>query len=518
VQGTSYAFGHIEVRYDPLAGSIGVSTHTPQTGWVGRAGPLPIVYAAGDQLGARAYSNGAVEVYKNGVAILLANTGDWPFAANGGRIGLTLGGTNGSTMDDFGGGNVVFPQNTPPTATITAPQDSVFVASGDTIRFAGSGGDAEDPPATLQLEWNVDLHHNNHTHPGTFVASGDSAELEIENHDDGTGVWWRASLRAADSGGLADTAYVDFFPDVELSPSDVTTVPGTPGTTAPATYSFRLRNLGRMPAPETRWRLVAAGVTLAEGDTLVAARDSVSVTRSLAPVLTEGDYTLRVVADTLGTALESNESNNANTRSLTVVAGAGPDELGPEITQGPTSEVSTTAAWIRWTTSERTGGIVRWGETRAFGDSLETPASLYVHFAALSGLAWATRCYFRVVALDSLLNPTPSTVDSFVTLNSSASADDRPLAFALRGPIPNPSRGAVELGLELAEGAGVRFAIHDLQGREVWSEPESERSAGRWTLRWPGTTASGAPQSPGLYWALVRVNGHSHLRRFALLR
>jgi hypothetical protein len=273
-----------------------------------------------------------------------------------------------------------------------------------------------------------------------------------------------------------------------------------------------------MPAPETRWRLVAAGVTLAEGDTLVAARDSVSVTRSLAPVLTEGDYTLRVVADTLGTALESNESNNANTRSLTVVAGAGPDELGPEITQGPTSEVSTTAAWIRWTTSERTGGIVRWGETRAFGDSLETPASLYVHFAALSGLAWATRCYFRVVALDSLLNPTPSTVDSFVTLNSSASADDRPLAFALRGPIPNPSRGAVELGLELAEGAGVRFAIHDLQGREVWSEPESERSAGRWTLRWPGTTASGAPQSPGLYWALVRVNGHSHLRRFALLR
>jgi hypothetical protein len=41
------------------------------------------------------------------------------------------------------------------------------------------------------------------------------------------------------------------------------------------------------------------------------------------PLLAAGDYTLRVVADTLATVVETNEGNNGSARGLTVVEGAG---------------------------------------------------------------------------------------------------------------------------------------------------------------------------------------------------
>ena len=73
----------------------------------------------------------------------------------------------------------------------------------------------------------------------------------------------------------------------------------------------------------SRWRLVGDGVLRAEGDTQILALDSVAVAVTVPPVLTAGDHTLRLVVDTLGVVVETQEANNAVSQALTVVSGSG---------------------------------------------------------------------------------------------------------------------------------------------------------------------------------------------------
>jgi hypothetical protein len=60
----------------------------------------------GDRLGARAYANGAVEVYINGTLFATYNVGAWRYAASSGYIGILTLDAPGAVLDDFGGGSV----------------------------------------------------------------------------------------------------------------------------------------------------------------------------------------------------------------------------------------------------------------------------------------------------------------------------------------------------------------------------------------------------------------------------
>jgi glucose/arabinose dehydrogenase len=518
VQGTAYTAGHIEVRWTAPLGQVQVSTYTSTTLWVNRGPPIPMTLAAGDQFGARAYSNGTIEVYKNGVKIGTTNAGDWPFAANGGRLGLTLDGASATRFDDFGGGNIVINPNTPPVGTILAPANNSFYATGDTIWLHGNASDGQDPIGALLFHWSVDLHHNNHIHPGIFVADGKDQYFIGENHDDGTGVWMRVFLQVTDTGALADTVSVDIHPEIDLEPTAVTTLPSTPGTTAPAQYRFRIVNHGRMPSALSRWRLVAGSTLLAEGDTIVAALDSVTIVRTLAPTLAAGTYSLRVVADTLGTVLETVETNNAKTRALTVVEGPGPDEFPPVFTIGPSATPGSVSADFAWGTSEPAAGVVRFGTTPALGDSFVAPAFRTTHGGSVGGLALGTKYYFTVIATDTLGNWAAAPLDSFTTSGTPLAVDDAPRTLMLGAARPNPSAGSVRFALELPRSARVRFSVIDITGREVWSSGDAERDAGRWTLEWPGTRADGTRAPAGLYFARVEADAAVWVRRFARLR
>ncbi len=420
VQGLSWTDGHIEVRYNATLSNVWVSTYTPGIGWESHGTIAPVTLQAGSRFGARAHADGRVEVFQDGVLLGEASVAGWPFAASGGRIGLTIADANETILDDFGGGNAVVTANTEPTAIIGAPADTSFYVSGDTLVFLGTGTDAQDPADSLAYHWSVRLHHNTHVHP-ELEADGDSASLVMMDDDDGTAIRVEARLYVTDQGGLADTAVVNLFPEADLEPSPVTVTPAVPVTTGPAQYRFRIRNGGRLPAHISRWRLVANATTLAEGDTVVAALDSVTVTRLLPPILAAGDYDLRVVVDTLGTLVETDETNNTRTRPLTVF-------------DGPT---------------------------------------------------------------------------------------DVPLThgrFSLSSAFPSPSPGATSLVLELPRASRLEFAIYDLDGREVYREPERAAPAGRWTLRWPGLTRGGERARPGVYLARVVVDGTSLVRRFAVVR
>jgi glucose/arabinose dehydrogenase len=520
VQGQSWSTGHIEVRYDKGGARIQINTYAPSQSWIQRGVIPSVTLSPGDRLGARAYANGTIEVYRNGLVIGSASVGNWPYASLGGRIGLTLGNAAASRLDNFGGGTFILNPNTKPTATILSPPNGLFYVAGDTIHLHGQGSDTQDPPATLLYHWQENVHHNNHVHPSSFVSDSQNTFTVAENHDDGTGISLEFQLHGTDSGGLKDTASVTIHPEIDLTPATLTTVPSTPGTNAPAEYRFRIHNLGRMPAPVSHWRLVADSTMLAEGDTLVMPLDSVTVTRVLPPLLVAGVHSLRVRVDTLDAVVETNEANNAVTRELTVVEGLGPDEIPPTFTAWPTLEHTESSATIRWSSGEPVTNRLRFGRTRAVSDT----TILVQEFAPdaivdVDPLLTETLYYFQAVIHDQAGNIAVAPLDSFTTSPGVTGVGDHPFGtLSLSGAMPNPSRGSVTLALSLPDQSRVSFAVYDLLGREVWRAAPRDYEPGRWTLRWPGATRHGERARTGVYFARVTVNGVALTRRLAIIR
>jgi PKD repeat protein len=314
IQGTSWTSGCIQVGWSPVNRSMALNTYLPGIGFVHRGGPWrDVSFAADDTWGARALSNGVVEIFKNGEVIANASVGGWPFARSGGRVGIMLQGGSTTRITEFGGGNLSIVSNQPPQASILEPRDGAFYVEQQPVNVLGTGDDPEDPPSALRYHWDVTLHHNNHIHPGIFTVDSVAGSFVPENHEDGTGVWLAIRLSVTDRGGLTADTTVTLWPETDLTPSPITTTPAMPTGFGTTEYRFALANLGRMPSRFSRWTLIADGIAIAQGDTLVPALDSVIVSRVL-PALPVAPHTLRVVADTLGVVVETDETNNGRTQ------------------------------------------------------------------------------------------------------------------------------------------------------------------------------------------------------------
>lgn len=329
-QGTTPSAAHLALFYDPAgAGRVALESYDPARvpNYI-EHGALTLALAAGDRLGARALANGAVEVYRNGARVGTIDASSFAYASASGRIGMGWWGSNTTSFraDDFGGGDVSTTSNTPPSVQITSPLANTRFIDQQTITLACNAADAQDAASALQYHWDVELHHNTHVH---FAYSFDSptASFPAENHDDGTGVFMRLRVRVTDSGGLTATDSLDLYPEMDLSPSAIRVTPASPTSADSVTISFQVRNLGRMPAPISRWRLVEGPVLLAEGDVVVAALDSQFVSVRRGP-FAAGTYTLRARADSLGAVAETDESNNASVASLVVTPAPGPPPTG----------------------------------------------------------------------------------------------------------------------------------------------------------------------------------------------
>jgi hypothetical protein len=103
-QGTSTSSPMVEIWYRPQLGVVEIWTYDATNGWVIRGTSIPVTFVAGDTIGARAYANGGVEVYRNGNLIGAGNVSAWQYYSLGGKIGIwTIGSKNG-LMDNFFGG------------------------------------------------------------------------------------------------------------------------------------------------------------------------------------------------------------------------------------------------------------------------------------------------------------------------------------------------------------------------------------------------------------------------------
>ena len=96
----------LQVVYVASANVVRVLTYTSAQGWSQRGSDISVTFNNGDQLGARAKSNGDVEVYRNGSLLGTVSITAWAPYSGGGYIGLWYSNTSGGIVDDFGGGNV----------------------------------------------------------------------------------------------------------------------------------------------------------------------------------------------------------------------------------------------------------------------------------------------------------------------------------------------------------------------------------------------------------------------------
>jgi hypothetical protein len=83
----------------------------------------------------------------------------------------------------------------------------------------------------------------------------------------------------------------------------------------------------------------------------------------------------------------------------------------------------------------------------------------------------------------------------------------------MSAPIPNPTNGRTRFWLTLPKPARVRMAVHDVQGREVWSSEARDFAAGRWSLEWDGGRARA-----GVYLLRVEAGDARWVRRIAVIR
>ncbi len=518
-QGSTLTSGGIEARYSRSTNAVSI-IERPLGGGSNTIGTINgVTLSAGDRYGARTYTDGTVQVFRNAVLLGQAVLNPGPLRTLGGRVGLRFDSATSARLDDFGGGTLYDAnENAEPEAIVLSPEPVAFRALGDTVWLEGAAFDAEDPDSVLRFNWVVDLFHNNHIHPAFFTSEKRQDFFVMTDHDDGTGVWYHVRLIVTDLGGAQDEVLHLLYPEVDLVPGPVVAAPLPPGSGAPFQLQFTLSNGGGLGAPRTRWMMLMDGLKVAEGDTSVAATDSVRLSVQLTAGVAPGIRALRVVADTLEEVSETNESNNARQQSLIVVPGSGPDNQPPGIMSGPTAEPHGVFAEVQWSTNEPAFGLVRYGPTPAFGDSAATPVGI-THLAILDGLALGTRYYYRVVARDPSNNATTAPLDSFVTqtgtLDATAGLPDR---FELSAAMPNPTRGGSRFLLSLPQASLVSLAVYDAQGRKIWTDAGRDYEAGRWSIDWPGRNAAGNAVPAGLYLARVRVGSQAWIRRVAVIR
>jgi glucose/arabinose dehydrogenase len=105
--------------------------------------------------------------------------------------------------------------NNPPHATITTPAHNTLYSAGDTIHYAGTGTDPEQGPLPASaLTWQVDFHHDTHTHPFVPPTSGVTGGSFVvpTTGETSANVWYRIHLTVRDAGGLTHSTFSDVVP------------------------------------------------------------------------------------------------------------------------------------------------------------------------------------------------------------------------------------------------------------------------------------------------------------------
>jgi len=174
----------VQVVYVASLNVAQVWTYTPAQGLVQRGQNIPVTFANGDHLSVRAYADGMVEVYKNGILFGRRDITAWPYYANGGYIGVGFVGASGAKVDDFGGG------------TLTSGMQSLLAGGGESSLAAASSESIEADP------WNVEFSSAGQFWQGVPLGTNQTASLTVTNTQtnlrpkpESNGVWGEGTVQ-----------------------------------------------------------------------------------------------------------------------------------------------------------------------------------------------------------------------------------------------------------------------------------------------------------------------------------
>jgi hypothetical protein len=85
----------------------------------------------------------------------------------------------------------------------------------------------------------------------------------------------------------------------------------------------------------------------------------------------------------------------------------------------------------------------------------------------------------------------------------------RPVRDALTALSPNPARGPLRVGFDLAAAAEPVFELLDAQGRVVTRRSQGALAIGHWELPLAAEDERGRALAPGLYFVRMRVGGRA---------
>jgi glucose/arabinose dehydrogenase len=192
--------------------------------------------------------------------------------------------------------------NRAPTATIVQPTVGTLYSGGAVISYSGTGSDPDEGalPASA-FTWQVDFHHDTHTHPFIAPTTGASSGTFTipTTGETAANVWYRIYLTVRDSGGLTHTTQRDVQPrTVQLtmasSPAGLPLLRDGQPVTTPTTFAAVVgivRALGA-PTPQT-----SGGVTY----DFVSWSDGGAVTHNISTPAANTTYTATYQASTPGT-------------------------------------------------------------------------------------------------------------------------------------------------------------------------------------------------------------------------
>ena len=237
--------GVVAIREHPLTGDlyyISWATFVRKISYVGTGNRAPVANATADRtfgpapLAVQFSSAGSSDPDGNPLTFLwnfgdgtatstAANPGHTFNVAGGGPAAFTV---TLTVTDSLGASTpatlLVSPNNTPPTATITSPLDgSSYSMSGvSQVPLTAILGDAETGTGSLTCEWQVFLHHNQHTHEDPIInACSSVATISPIGCDAEEIYFFRIHLRVRDPQGLQIEKTSDIFPDCTSNPPPV---------------------------------------------------------------------------------------------------------------------------------------------------------------------------------------------------------------------------------------------------------------------------------------------------------
>jgi chitodextrinase len=350
------------------------------------------------------------------------------------------GGSNSTTM-------VISVNNTPPKINSTSIDGTNTFANGPftTLNLSANVTDTEHSGAQLSYEWQIILHHDDHTHPEPINTNASTQASLPQVPCDGHIYFYRITLKVTDAAGLSASYQKDIYPncgqggDVQppANPSNLAASNIGP-TSLKLSWNAAIDNVG-----VTGYEIYRDGVVLG-----TTASTNYDVTGLKAAT----SYNFNVKA------VDAAGNKSTGTNGITVSTSAAPPAGDTQAPTAPanltSSNVSQTGLTLNWTASTDNVGVTGYEIYRGTDKIGESTTTTF----AVTGLTAGTAYGFTVKAKDAAGNVSPASSTHTVTTQAT--------------PVTPPPSGCVEQTSYLSDLSWVGTPIN------AWGPVEKNKSNG----------------------------------------